>query len=152
KQFRIRVGFVAAVVASTLVAGLPVVQAAHPHAQITLNMWAWADRNLCAQDFSKANPNIQVKYTTQENPIPKLNVLKRAGGKDLPDVVFDSIENAANYDQLGFYSDLSKLVPKSVIAKYAPGSLSPLQIGGKLVGVPHDMAALGIWYNVKNMK
>lgn len=151
-QFRIRAGFIAAVVASTLVAGLPVVQAAHPHAQITLHMWAWADRNLCAEDFSKANPTIQVKYTEEGNPIPKLNVLKRAGGSDLPDVVFDNIEYAANYAQLGFYSDLSKLVPSSIRSKYAPGSLSPLEIGGKLVGVPHDMAALGIWYNVKTMK
>jgi len=151
-RIKVRMGAVAAALLSALITGLPTAQAAHSHAQVTLRMWAWADRNLCAQDFAKANPNITVQYTTELNPIPKLNVLKRAGGSSLPDVVFDNIAYAANYAQLGFTSDLSKLTPSSVRSKYAPGTLSPLTINGKLVGVPHDMAALGIWYNVKTLK
>ncbi len=126
--------------------------AARSQATVTLNMWAWADRNLCAQDFQAANPGVKVVYTTQNNPIPKLNVLKRAGGSGMPDVVFDNVEYAANYYQLGLTTDLSALVPPAVRAKYAPGSLSGLELGGKLVGVPHDMAAEGIWWNIPNMK
>lgn len=151
-RIKVRTGAAVVALLSAFITGLPAAQAAHSHAQVTLRMWGWADRNLCAQDFAKANPSIKVQYTTQLNPIPKLNVLKRAGGNSLPDVVFDNIEYAANYAQLGYTSDLSKLVPGSVRSKYAPGSLSPLTINGKLVGVPHDMAALGIWYNVKTLK
>jgi len=157
KRIKTRAGVAAAALLTALVAGAPMAgpaaaRAARPQAQITLHMWAWADRNLCAQDFAKANPNIKVVYTEQLNPIPKLNVLKRAGNSNLPDVVFDNIEYAANYVQLGFVSDLSAVVPAAVKAKYAPGTLNPLTINGKLVGVPHDMAALGIWYNVNTLK
>jgi multiple sugar transport system substrate-binding protein len=146
-----RRGAVAAALLLGLGAGLPAARAANPQASITLNMWGWADRNLCAQDFQKSHPGITVKYTTQLTPIPKLNVLKRSGSS-LPDVVFDNIEYAANYNQLGFISDLSSVVPAAVRAKYAPGSLGQLVQNGKLVGVPHDEAAIGIWYNVNTLK
>lgn len=146
-----RRGAVAAALLLSLAAGLPAARAATPRASVTLNMWGWADRNLCAQDFQKSHPGITVKYTTQLNPIPKLNVLKRSGSS-LPDVVFDNIEYAANYYQLGFTTDLSSVVPSSVRAKYAAGALGQLVQNGKLVGVPHDMAAIGIWYNVNTIK
>src|SRR5947209_4668798 len=107
------------------VAGVPAAtHAARSQATVTLNMWAWADRNLCAQDFEKSHAGVKVVYTNQNNPIPKLNVLKRAGGSGMPDVVFDNIEYAANYYQLGLTTDLSSLVPTSVRSKYAPGSLA----------------------------
>lgn len=143
---------VAAALLVSLAAGMPAARAAQPRASITLSMWGWADRNLCAEDFQKSHPGITVKYTTQLNPIPKLNVLKRGGGSGFPDVVFDNVEYASNYLQLGFTSDLSSLVPPAIRSKYAPGSLSALELNGKLVGVPHDMAAIGIWYNVNTLK
>src|SRR6185312_6433109 len=151
KQTMLRGAALGALLTLTI-AGVPAAtHAAHSRATVTLNMWAWADRNLCAQDFQKSHPNVKVAYTTQNNPITKLNVLKRAGGS-FPDVVFDNVEYAANYYQLGFTTDLSSDVPKAVRAKYAPGTLAPLTLGGKLIGVPHDMAAWGIWSNVKTMK
>jgi len=151
KQTMLRGAALGALLTLTI-AGVPAAtHAAHSQATVTLNMWAWADRNLCAQDFQKSHPNVKVAYTTQNNPITKLNVLKRAGGS-FPDVVFDNVEYAANYYQLGFTTDLSSDVPKAVRAKYAPGTLAPLTLGGKLIGVPHDMAAWGIWSNVKTLK
>jgi multiple sugar transport system substrate-binding protein len=152
KRTMLRGATVGAMLALT-VAGLPAAsRAAHSQATVTLNMWAWADRNLCAQDFEKAHPGVKVVYTTQLNPIPKLNVLKRAGGSGFPDVVFDNVEYGANYYQLGLTTDLSALVPPAVRSKYAPGSLSGLLLNGKLVGVPHDMAAWGIWSNINTIK
>jgi ABC-type glycerol-3-phosphate transport system substrate-binding protein len=144
-------GAVAAALFATMVSGLPGARAAHPRASVTLNMWGWADRNLCAQDFQKTHAGITVKYTTENTPLTKLNVLKR-GGSAFPDVVFDNIEYGPNYYQLGFYTDLSDVVPADVHSKYAPGSLGPLTLNGKLVGVPHDEAAIGIWYNVNTIK
>ena len=126
--------------------------AARPHARITLHMWAWADRNLCAKDFEKAHPDIKVAYSTVDNYVTKLNVLKRAGGSGIPDVYFANSEDVTNLYQLGLTTDLTPYVASSVRAKYAPGTLDPLTFSGKLVAVPHDMAAIGIWYNVKTMK
>ncbi len=153
KRTKMRGAAVGAMLALTI-AGVPAAtHAAHPQGTVTLNMWAWADRNLCAQDFQNSHPGVKVVYTTQLAPIPKLNVLKRAGGgSGFPDVVFDNVEYAANYYQLGLTTDLSALVPAAVRAKYAPGTLAPLTLGGKLIGVPHDMAAWGIWSNVNTIK
>ena len=131
---------------------VPLARAAHPHDQVTLSMWAWADRNLCATAYMKANPNVKITYTEQQQYVPKLNVLKRAGGSGIPDVLFANSEDVANLYQLGFTTDLSAAIPAAVKAQYAPGTLDPLTINGKLVAFPHDMAALGIWYNVANLK
>lgn len=136
----------------TASSAVPLARAAQPREQVTLSMWAWADRNLCAQAYMKANPNVKITYTEQQGYVPKLNVLKRAGGSGIPDVLFANSEDVANLYQLGFTTDLSAAIPASVKAQYAPGTLDPLTINGKLVAFPHDMAALGIWYNVANLK
>ena len=134
------------------VPALPAARAAHSRAGVTLTMWAWADRELCAKAYQKEHPEVTIKYVVQDKYIPKLNVLKRGGGGGIPDVLFANSEDVANLYQLGYTTDLSAAIPASVRAQYAPGTLDPLTIGGKLVAFPHDMAAIGIWYNVKNLK
>jgi ABC-type glycerol-3-phosphate transport system substrate-binding protein len=126
--------------------------AARPQAQVSLTMWGWADRNLCALDYQKAHPNVKITYVVQNPYIAKLNVLKRAGGSGLPDVEWVTMEDIANLYQLGFTSDLTNDLPAAVRARYAPGTLEPLTFNGQLRAFPDVIASLGIWYNVKNMK
>jgi len=97
----------------TASSAVPLARAAQPREQVTLSMWAWADRNLCAQAYMKANPNVKIIYTEQQGYVPKLNVLKRAGGSGIPDVLFANSEDVANLYQLGFTTDLSAAIPAS---------------------------------------
>ena len=132
--------------------GAPFASAARPQDQVNLTMWGWADRNLCATDYQKANPNVKITYVVQDPYIAKLNVLKRAGGSGFPDVEWVTMEDIANLYQLGFTSDLSAALPAAVRSAYAPGTLEPLTFKGKLQAFPDVIASMGIWYNVKNMK
>ncbi len=144
----------AALLAILVTAGgsAPLASAARPRAQINLTMWGWADRNLCAADYQKANPNVKITYVVQDPYISKLNVLKRAGGSGFPDVEWVTMEDIANLYQLGFTSDLTAALPAATRKAYAPGTLEPLTFKGKLQAFPDVIASLGIWYNVKNMK
>ena len=71
KRVNARLSAMAAALLVLAGAGLPVAHAARPHARITLHMWAWADRNLCAKDFEKAHPDIKVAYSTVDNYVTK---------------------------------------------------------------------------------
>lgn len=152
KRSQAWLGAALAAVLVTTSTAVPVIQARTAKAHITLSMWAWADRQLCAQDYQKANPNVTINYSTVTNTIAKLNVLKRAGGSGIPDVIFDNSEDIANLYQLGYTTDLRSAITPAILAKYAPGTISQEEINGEVLAFPHDMAAFGIWYNVANMK
>src|SRR5438445_7626487 len=96
KRFKAQLGALIGAVLVTVGVGIPVAQAAHRHAQVTLHMWGWADRNLCARDYEKAHPGVKVIYTEVLDYITKLNVLKRAGGSNMPDIYFGGVEDSAN--------------------------------------------------------
>ena len=136
----------------TASSSLPFAQAARPHEQLSLTMWGWADRNLCATAYMKEHPNVKITYVVQNPYLAKLNVLKRAGGSGLPDVEWVTMEDIANLYQLGFTSDLTAALPTSVRAGYAPGTLEPLTFDRQVRAFPDVIASLGIWYNVKNLK
>src|SRR5438270_10541850 len=123
KRLNARLGAAVAALLITISCGIPVARAAQSRAQVTLHMWGWADRNLCAQDYEKAHSGVKVAYTEVSDYITKLNVLRRAGGSGMPDVYFGDVEEAANIYHLGLTTDLSQIVPSFVKAKYAPGTL-----------------------------
>lgn len=146
-------GALAAVLAIGIGTGVPLAQAARPHAQTTLTMWAWADRQYCPVEFAKVHPEVKINYVVNLSPTQRMTVLKRAGaGNGFPDVYFDGSENVLNDARLGFAVSLDDVVPPDVKAKYAPHTLDQLAYQGHLVAVPNDMAAFGIWYNVSKLK
>jgi ABC-type glycerol-3-phosphate transport system substrate-binding protein len=149
----VRLGALVALLAIGITSGIPLAQAAHSHAQTTLTMWAWADRQYCPVEFVKLHPDVKVNYAVNFSPTQRMTVLKRAGANSgFPDVYFDSSESVLNDARLGFAVSLDDVVPPSMKAKYAPHTLDQLYYQGHLVSVPNDMAAFGIWYNVHNMK
>ncbi len=148
-----RVGAVAALAAIGISGGVPLAQAAHSHAQTTLTMWAWSDRQYCPVQFAKLHPDVKINYQVITTPAQRMSVLKRAGvTSGFPDVYFDNSETVLNDARLGFAVSLDDVVPPSVKSKYAPHTLDQLTYQGHLIAVPNDMAAFGIWYNLKNLK
>ncbi len=149
---RERLGAFAAALALTASAGLPMAQAAQSRAQVTLSMWAWADRYLCAQEYHKQHPEVTIKYN-EGSAVARMQVLKRAGSTSgYPDVYFDGLEQALNDARLGFATPLDDVMPQSLRDQYAPGTLTAATYQGHIIAAPHDMAAFGVWYNVNVMK
>jgi len=153
RALKVRLGGLVALLAIGVTAGAPLARAAHPHAQVTLTYWAWADRNLCATEYMKIHPDVKINYSVIFNAVQRMSVLKRAGASSgYADVYFDGSETVFNDARLGFAVSLDDVVPPAVKAKYAPHTLDQLTYQGHLVAVPNDMAAFGIWYNLGVMK
>jgi multiple sugar transport system substrate-binding protein len=121
------------------------------NAQITLVYWTHgAGRPAGAELYMKAHPNVKIEIVNQvPGSINEKVRLARKAGSGIPDVIFGTAAETPEFVRKGFASDITPYVPKSILKDFAPRTLQPLTIGGKLYGMPNDTGSTGLWYNQK---
>ena len=98
----------------------------------------------------KANPNVKIEIVNQvPGTINEKVRLARRAGSGIPDVIFGTAAETPEFVRKGYVADITPYVPKSILNDFAPRTLQPLTIGGKLYGMPNDTGSTGLWYNVK---
>ena len=119
--------------------------------QVTLVYWTHgAGRPAGAELYMKANPNVKIEIVNQvPGTINEKVRLARRAGSGIPDVIFGTAAETPEFVRKGYASDITPYVPKSVLKNFAPRTLQPLTISGKLFGMPNDTGSTGLWYNVK---
>jgi ABC-type glycerol-3-phosphate transport system substrate-binding protein len=118
---------------------------------------AWVDSTRLpgVQLYAKEHPNVKVKIVTVDRAqLPEKILLFNRAGSGWPDVVFAEPNLIARVaDNAHHYPiDLTPYVSQDILNKFAPGSLAPCQIGGKLYCIRNDLAQDVLWYNAKLMK
>jgi multiple sugar transport system substrate-binding protein len=154
----VRTFFVGAVALATLVCTFspPRIHASSAHDSGTILVWTDSTRLPGFQLYAKMHPNVKLKIVTYPGGgLPAKMILFNRVGSGWPDVVFDEdpkeVANLAS-SKIHYTADLTPLVPKSILDKFAPGSLSGFQLNGKLYALRNDIAQNVLWTNVKLMK
>ncbi len=121
------------------------------NAPITLVYWTHgAGRPAGAELYMKANPNVKIEIVNQvPGSINEKVRLARRAGSGIPDVIFGTAAETPEFVRKGFAADITPYVPKTILKDFAPRTLQPLTIGGKLYGMPNDTGSTGLWYNQK---
>jgi multiple sugar transport system substrate-binding protein len=150
KRFRSRFMFGLGVAVTVFAVGALVVGQAQ-NAPITLVYWTHgAGRPAGAELYMKANPNVKIEIVNQvPGTINEKVRLARRAGSGVPDVIFGTAAETPEFVRKGYAADITPYVPKSILSNFAPRTIQPLTIGGKLYGMPNDTGSTGLWYNVK---
>jgi multiple sugar transport system substrate-binding protein len=120
-------------------------------APVTLVYWTHgAGRPTGAELYMKSHPNVKIEIVNQvPGSINEKVRLARRAGSGIPDVIFGTAAETPEFVRKGFAADITPYVPKDILKNFAPRTLQPLTIGGKLYGMPNDTGSTGIWYNQK---
>lgn len=104
----------------------------------------WQD---VADEYMAAHPNVTINITVQENEAFKAALQTNMQAGDVPDI-FQSWGGGGLREQVdaGLVKDIGDLAAPW-IDQLEPGSLSMMEIDGKLYGVPWDLGIVGFWYN-----
>ncbi|WP_425145100.1 ABC transporter substrate-binding protein [Deinococcus sp.] len=121
-----------------------------------LLIWTDAARLSGFQLYQKTHPNVKMRIVTVDmGDFPAKVQLFNKAGSGWPDVVFtggpDQVATLAQPD-VAYTADLTALVPASVRAQFAKGSLDGCKISGKLYCLRNDLAQVVLWNNAKLMK
>lgn len=122
-----------------------------------ITVWVDAPRIPGVNAFKKAHPNMKVKVVTigtadSNADLEQKFTLFNQSGSGWPDAIFFP-DNAdigwASSSQIHYTADLSNLVSAKVKNGYDKATISPCEIGGKLVCLRNDTAPDVLWYNAK---
>lgn len=130
----------------------------HSLAQSSDEILVWTDATRLPgfQAYQKAHPDVKLRIVTVDlADFPAKIQLFNRSGSGWPDVVFDG--NTGQIGQLlapgvDYLADLSKLVPKPTLSKFARGANAPCVQGAKLYCLRNDLAQGVLYYNAKLMK
>ena len=125
-----------------------------------ITVWVDSTRLPAAKAFEKAYPSIPIKIVTYDGAAngsnsfeTKMELFDRAK-KGWPDVVWSTQNNdsawasQASAGEQPFAAQLNDgLVPSSVLAGFAKGSLNPCTVNGKVYCLRNDIASNVLWYN-----
>lgn len=101
-----------------------------------------------ADEFMKANPNVEIDITVLENEAFKSKLTTVMQSKNPPDV-FTTWGGGVlqEYAAAGLVKDITKDIKGDFKNSMSEGVWQPYQYKGKQYGVPHDMGAVTFWYN-----
>jgi len=142
------VGFILVFVAMPLLAapgpgGYP----AYTGGPVELTEWAWTSNENFSNDlFTKAYPNIKIKWTN--NGVPYAQILTAtAAGSGLPDVIMSEYTYAPQFMTNGSFQPIDTWVPRDLYLKYYPEvTLKWCAMDGKIYGTPQDSGASTMVY------
>jgi raffinose/stachyose/melibiose transport system substrate-binding protein len=102
-----------------------------------------------ADDYMKANPNVNIEITVLENEAfkTKLTTVMQSGN---PPDIFQSWGGGTmnEYATAGLLKDITADLEKDGWKDtFSPGALGVYSYQDKFYGVPRDMGAVGFWYN-----
>ena len=130
----------------------------HSLAQSSEEILVWTDATRLPgfQAYQKAHPDVKLRIVTVDlTDFPAKIQLFNRSGSGWPDVVFNG--NPGQMGQLlasgvDYLADLSKLVPKTTLSKFARGANAPCTQGAKIYCLRNDLAQGVLYYNAKLMK
>lgn len=101
-----------------------------------------------ADEFMKANPNVEIDITVLENEAFKSKLTTVMQSKNPPDV-FTTWGGGVlqEYAAAGLVKDITKDIKGDLRNSMSEGVWKPYQYKGKQYGIPHDMGAVTFWYN-----
>jgi len=114
---------------------------------VQLTEWAWTSNENYSNDlFTKAYPDITIKWTNNGVPYPQL-LTATAAGSGLPDVIMSEYTYAPQFMTYGTFQDINKWVPQDLYLKYYPEvTLKWTSMNGKIYGTPQDSGAATMVY------
>lgn len=114
---------------------------------VELTEWAWTSNENYSNDlFTKAYPNITIKWTNNGVPYAQL-LTATAAGSGLPDVIMSEYTYAPQFMTNGTFQEINKWVPRDLYLKYYPEvTLKWTAMEGKLYGTPQDSGAATMVY------
>jgi multiple sugar transport system substrate-binding protein len=114
---------------------------------VELTEWAWTSNENFSNDlFTKAYPNITIKWTNNGVPYPQLQTAT-AAGTGLPDVIMSEYTYAPQFMTSGTFQEINKWVPENLYLKYYPKvTLKWTSMDGKIYGTPQDSGAATMVY------
>jgi len=146
--------WVLGVVSIFVLAAMPVLAAPGPGGYpaytgqpVELTEWAWTSNENFSNDlFSKAYPDITIKWTN--NGVPYAQILTAtAAGTGLPDVIMSEYTYAPQFMTYGSFQEINKWVPRDLYLKYYPEvTLKWTAMDGKIYGTPQDSGAATMVY------
>ena len=127
--------------------------------KVALNYWLWDDKQQpayqeCADAFTKANPNITVKFTQSAWDQYWQNLTTQLAGGSAPDVWTD---HASYYPQFVTSNQILDLQPyvdkdKVDLGQYQAGLADLFVKDGKRYGLPKDWDTMALVYNTTLVK
>jgi multiple sugar transport system substrate-binding protein len=144
---------VGAAVATTLVMLVLVSLATAGSTPVKLTVWADNIRAPYVQTYEKTHPDIDIdlQVVDQSQVLTKLQ-LASTGGGTLPDLTWSGDPSLyAGIKQI-FSADISSHIPRSILNRFAKGSLAVCQEGRKLLCLRNDLAQQVLWYDADRMR
>ncbi len=124
-------------------------------ANTPLLVWVDATRLDGAKLYQKLHPNVKLNIVVVDRKTlgEKILLFNRTGS-GWPDVVFAEPDLVATVaDKAHHYpADLKPYVSQDILNNFAPGTLNPCTIDGKLYCLRNDLAQEVLWYNQTLMK
>jgi ABC-type glycerol-3-phosphate transport system substrate-binding protein len=126
----------------------------------TITVWADSTRLPAVKAYQKSHPNAKLNVVTYDGSADgstylqtKMRLFDKTG-KGWPDVVFSGATTDATWATKAttpsaqpFAAPIDQLVPKSTLANFAKGSLTPCQADGHTYCLRNDIAQVVTWYN-----
>jgi multiple sugar transport system substrate-binding protein len=156
RPFRTAAALTAAALALPLAACSNSSDAADHDGKVTVNYWLWDDKQQpayqeCADAFSKANPNITVKFTQTAWDQYWQNLTTQLASGSAPDVWTD---HASYYPQFVASNQILDIQPYADqdhvdLTQYQAGLADLFVKDGKRYGLPKDWDTMALVYNTK---
>src|SRR5271170_1437481 len=102
-----------------------------------------------AQKFESTHPGVKVKFDYLENEAFKAKLPTLLQSKDLPSA-FHSWGGGVVYEQVssGICQEITKQVTEGGFKDtFYPATIQNFTVGGKIYGLPNDVAPIVLWYN-----
>src|SRR4029077_15855848 len=102
-----------------------------------------------AQEFEKIHPGCKVQFDYLENEAFKAKLPTLLQSKDLPSA-FHSWGGGVMYEQVssGICQEITKQVTEGGFKDtFYPATIQNFTVGGKIYGLPNDVAPIVLWYN-----
>jgi len=106
-----------------------------------------------ADDYSKVNPNVTVKFETiPQNDYMGARLTTAFAADSGPDVFVMSPGDFLKYVNSGLAADLSAAFTKPIRDDFLPSSLDAVTVKGKIYAVPFEIELLGLYYDKDILK
>ena len=114
---------------------------------VELTEWAWTSNENFSNDlFTKAYPDIKIKWTNNGVPYAQL-LTATAAGSGLPDVIMSEYTYAPQFMTNGTFQAINKWVSRDLYLKYYPEvTLKWTAMDGQIYGTPQDSGAATMVY------
>jgi ABC-type glycerol-3-phosphate transport system substrate-binding protein len=127
---------------------------------ITLTVYSDAVRELGFKEYEKLHPNIHFQQyialaSDPADDLEQKTLLANRVGHGWYDIAFINELNGMaqmQFPTVNYGTNLTNLVPKSIVDGYPKGVLTPCYVNGELVCLRNDNAQNVLWYNAPLMK